>query len=379
MRILQLLNSSCYGGIEAYILSMVKALSLMGHKAYIACRKHPPVELVKAMKARNLVWFEGPMGGAADFASLVWLALLRRRLSAEIIHAHQTSDALRAIAVAHLSGARAFFTRHCCYPVRARTGRALAKCHGLIAVSKAVKNFLVESGVPCNLVKVVYHGIEDPFPKGITLARGTSWSKTMAASETEPQLLGVLKSALPVDRITCAICARISNEKNQAIALDALAILSETRPDLNMRLIIAGRAYDRDLPYLDELTAAASRPPLAGRVEFSGHLDSIKPILERADIGLVTSRTEGLSYSLLEYMAAGLPVVSTPCEGPSEVIAPGNFGIVTGWDAESFARALETLGSSQIQRAAMGTAAREKYLEKFTLKRMVDETLEVYG
>lgn len=349
MRILQILNSTCFGGIEAHVLSLAQALTSMGHPTFIACRRNPPPELIEAMAARKLKWFEGPMSGSADPASLLWLSILRHRLSAEIIHAHQTNDALRALFIARLSGTRALFTRHCCYPVRPRTARALSRCHRIIAVSEAVRQSLVAAGIPGDLVRVVYHGILDP---------GECTTKS--------------------PRVTCVVCARISDEKNQVLALDALKVLAETRPDLDVKIIIAGRAYGADCAYSEGLAAMASRPPIEGKVEFPGHIDDVPAILQRADIGLVTSRTEGLSYSLIEYMAAGLPVVSTPCEGPSEIIRDGTDGFIAGPDAESFARALATLVSSKEKRAAMGRAARKRFLETFTLRRMVDETLEVY-
>jgi glycosyltransferase involved in cell wall biosynthesis len=101
--------------------------------------------------------------------------------------------------------------------------------------------------------------------------------------------------------------------------------------------------------------------------------------LQRADVFVLASLSEGISNAVLEAMACGLPIVTTDCGGMREAITDGVEGfVVPVRDSESMANALEKLIADKVLRAEMGCRARERILGGFTLERQVEQFLAMY-
>ena len=101
--------------------------------------------------------------------------------------------------------------------------------------------------------------------------------------------------------------------------------------------------------------------------------------MQAADLYALSSQREGLSVTLLEAMRAGRAAVATRVGGNGEAIAEGTTGrLVPADDAASFAEALASLLDDAASRSAMGRAARIRFLERFTARRMVAETEALY-
>jgi glycosyltransferase involved in cell wall biosynthesis len=164
--------------------------------------------------------------------------------------------------------------------------------------------------------------------------------------------------------------ARLEAPKDQATLLEALARL---RP-LAWRLDLAG-----DGPREQEMRALAKRLGVAERVHFHGYLPDPAPLLARAQVFALASRSEGLPRSILEAMRAGLPVVATDVGGVSEAVADGVSGsLVPRDDPEALSQALASLLAEPSRRARLGAAARRTYESRFRLERMVETTAGIY-
>ena len=106
----------------------------------------------------------------------------------------------------------------------------------------------------------------------------------------------------------------------------------------------------------------------------------IRDWLERADVFVHTSRWEGFGIVLLEAMLAGLPVVATRVSAVPEVVADGETGLlVEPGDDTGLAEALGALLSDRARAAALGEAGRERARDEFSVARMTERTLAVYG
>jgi len=99
------------------------------------------------------------------------------------------------------------------------------------------------------------------------------------------------------------------SRKNARLLLDALALLPEAR---------------------GLLIGSAPRGPLPERVETTGIVPSVAPHLRRATLLVMPSFQEGFGIAAAEAMAAGLPVVTTPCGGPEALVAESSGGVVLG-------------------------------------------------
>lgn len=122
--------------------------------------------------------------------------------------------------------------------------------------------------------------------------------------------------------------------KNHALLLAAFAELAKSR---DARLIILGEGAMRE-----ELEQCARRLGIADRVRMPGFRTDPWPYYASADLFVLSSDTEGFGNVLVEAMAAGLPVVSTDCAGPREVLDGGKYGqLVPIGDASALRAAME--------------------------------------
>jgi len=132
---------------------------------------------------------------------------------------------------------------------------------------------------------------------------------------------------------------RLDIQKGQKHLLRAFAALHREHPETGLMILGTGN-HTMDLR--EELTAEADRLGIADSVLFCGKKRMPCAYLARADVFVLSSLYEGFSNSLLEAMAAGLPVISTDCAGTRELLTPdrragttvkeplkGAYGIVT--------------------------------------------------
>jgi len=131
----------------------------------------------------------------------------------------------------------------------------------------------------------------------------------------------------------------------------------------------------------DELMALARSLGVGDQVRVLGPVEQIEHVLPYADVGILTSRAEGLSNSLLEYMATGLPVVGSCVSGNEDFIVPGE----TGWlfqpgDEAGLVAALRDAGSCTPERLRqVGDAARRLVAQRASLPAVLARLCEFYG
>jgi glycosyltransferase involved in cell wall biosynthesis len=171
------------------------------------------------------------------------------------------------------------------------------------------------------------------------------------------------RSAQPL--IVCA--GRLTVQKGQDLAIRALAHLGTA----GTRLRLVGEGPDT--AKLRELAAALG---VADRVEFTGHCDP-GPHLRAADVVLVPSRWEGLSFVLLEAMACGKAILTTAVAGSGVV---GDAGVVVPLAAgpEGLAAALDELLADEPTRRRHGEGARLRVCEHFSAQRMLTAHLDLW-
>jgi glycosyltransferase involved in cell wall biosynthesis len=117
-----------------------------------------------------------------------------------------------------------------------------------------------------------------------------------------------------------------------------------------------------------------------GIVEWLGHRDDVPAILARSQIACLPSYREGLPRSLLEAMAAALPIVSTDVPGCREAVRPGENGLlVPARDAPALAAALRQLIADPELRRRFGAAGRRRAEREFASSIVIAQTLAVYG
>lgn len=147
--------------------------------------------------------------------------------------------------------------------------------------------------------------------------------------------------------------------------VEAMRIVVDRYP--NARLIIAG-----DGPTRIDVERRIEALKLCNNIHLLGVKSNMQEIMCSSDVFALNSTLEGMPLVLLEAMACGLPVVTTPAGGIPELVRPGIDGVVTkGYDTEEFAEALINILGKDDYRKKMGEAGYQRVLDRFTAERVV--------
>jgi glycosyltransferase involved in cell wall biosynthesis len=271
------------------------------------------------------------------------LAGLLRRLGADVVHTHDERPHLYGTPAGRLARvARLIHTRHGRALNVSPRQRWLVRLAALgvdrfVCVSEDVAQLSVAHGVPTHKICTIHNGIDlQRFP-----GRG------------------------PCPGGPAVIVARLNPEKDHATLLRAVDRIVRTEP--SFRLEIAG-----DGPCRDELYRLAGDLSLAGHVRFLGAVQDVPVLLARASLFVLSSLSEGVSLTLLEAMACGLPVVATHVGGNPEVVAEGTTGrLVPAGDPEALAGAVLEVWRSPEMGRRLGLAGRQRAEKHFDVRAMV--------
>jgi glycosyltransferase involved in cell wall biosynthesis len=244
-------------------------------------------------------------------------------------------------------------------PMQKRAERAAFRLsHRVIANCLVVQNQLIREGV--SPVKIIQHY------NGLDLDR----LKVQANLRREDALAGF---GLPTDRRYMSIVANLRNPvKDHRMFLRAAARVRAAVPDA--AFAIAGEGE-----LMEGLREFAGELGIQDDVFFLGRCDNVAALLSASDVGVLSSKAEGFANAILEYMAAGLPVVATDVGGAREAIVEGETGylVASGDDAKMAGRIIEVLCNSQRARA-MGERGKLIAAERFSCDRHLQNTLELY-
>ena len=167
-----------------------------------------------------------------------------------------------------------------------------------------------------------------------------------------------------------AFVGRLAPQKDPETLIRALAMLERN----SYHAVVAGSGPDAD-----SIAAEIERLGLNDSVDLLGVRDDVSEILGSADVFVLSSIYECLPISVLEAMAAGLPVVATKVGGVPELVVDGQTGFIVGSrDPEALAQAIRKLLANPHLRRRFGDAARARVEDRFDIKRFRLEHVEVY-
>lgn len=285
------------------------------------------------------------------FGQLKQMVQLFRRGQYDVVHTHNTYPHLYASIAARLAGVPVVVnTRHgqrAGHGWKSRTQFRWAShlVDRIIAVSDDAARLCVNAdGVKSRKVIRIWNGIDiDDF-----------------------QFTGPVTSPVAIS------VARLSAEKDFPSLLQAMAIAVREVPDLKLKLV--GDGPER--PRLEQLTDELK---LRDHVEFLGERKDVPELLSQAGFFVTASLTEGISLTLLEAMAVGLPVVATSVGGNSEIVDPPLTGrLVPPADPGQLAAAMVAMCHERAQWPSMGQAGRKRVEEHFEVRRMVSDYENLY-
>lgn len=247
-------------------------------------------------------------------------------------------------------------------PLRRRLElRALRSATCVVANCHAIREELESAGLPASRLRVVYNAV-DP-----ARVHASSSPPAQLADRHDPQQRG--------ERVPCVTL--IANcrlaAKDQDTFLRAAHRLHGTGE--SVRFVIAG-----DGPRLSALRALADTMGLGGVVRFVGRAIDVASLLVETDVGVLSSRSEGFPNVVLEYMAAGRPVVATDVGGVREAVVHGQTGyLVAPGDDQALADRVAALLHDPVLARAMGDAGMQRVHDCFSPHRMLEEMEAAYA
>lgn len=177
----------------------------------------------------------------------------------------------------------------------------------------------------------------------------------------------------PHDTCTAISVGRLSPEKDYATLLRATKIVQSSFPDFKLKII--GDGAER--PALELLARSLGITQI---VTFLGERSDVHEQLATAGFFVSSSTTEGISLTLLEAMAVGLPIVTTAVGGSPEIVVPEKTGtLVPPQDPDCLAAAMIEMLERRALWPKLGRSGRERVVEKFNIRTMISEYESLYS
>lgn len=359
-RVLQVVLSLNPGGTERLVLEL--AARLNADMSTMVCCLDQAGAWARELEARGVEVHA--LGRSPGFRPALGHAIARLadRHRATVIHAHHYSPFVYScLARLWRRQVPVVFTEHGrLSDAPPSTRRRLANWllarfpQRVFAVSSDLKEHLVGEGFRPQAIDVVYNGVDaGPAPD-------------VAARARARQILAASDQAFVIGTI-----ARLDPVKDIGTLLRATAQLRSDTPAI---LVVVGDGPER--VRLERLAADFSIEP---NVRFLGHRDDARALLAGCDVYANSSISEGVSLTILEAMAALLPVVATRVGGTPEVVDTACGRLVPARDVDALAIALRELAHQPALRHALGRAGRQRVETRFALDRMVRTYRDVYA
>jgi len=366
-RILHLVETLEIGGTETQVVQTALCQHSRRQFVTVGClRAEGPlvtrlqsagVPIVEFRKKKKLLSVQG-------VSQLLRLALFLRRQRFDVLHAHDIMSNLLGIPAARLAGTPVTISsrRHLADldwwqgPVRNRVTRWIYGLSTHVVVnSTSIRDLLVaRDGVRGEKIRVIYNGVD-------------VHQFVSARRDKESLLPGVKKHAKLI-----AVVANLSPVKGHASLIVAASTVCRDYPDAIFLLIGDGQERPKLKQQVKELG-------LEKNFRFLGARTDVPQVLACCDLSVLPSESEGLPNSVLEAMAAGLPVVATSVGGMPELIDNEVNGLLVPPhrpDALS-AAILRLLKDVDLRRRFAG-AAHDSVVTRFSFARLIDRLGTLY-
>ncbi len=368
LKILQVVEAAATG-VGRHVLDLTEGLLRRGHSVHLV---YSPTR-GDAMFAERLQRLPGVgysavrMRSAPNPADLGAMQAIRRVMAKfgpfDVVHCHSSKAGFVARIAACGSGSRVVYSPHAIYTMSPgltkvtrliyRTAEiALAQLTDrIIAVSRAEFDECRAIGIPARRLALV--------------------PNTVSRHDSLPRDAARHRLGLDPEEVAVAFVGRLTLQKGIDRMLAAFVALPPATP---ARLVVIG-----DGALATAAHTQAEALGIAPRVLWLGATPA-EPLLRAFDLFAMPSRYEAASYSLLEAMAAGLPVVATATGSACDLIADGENGFkVPVEDTAGFAQRLAELVTNPARLRAMADEAARPRRETSGEESMVNDILDVYG
>jgi sugar transferase (PEP-CTERM/EpsH1 system associated) len=363
LRVLHVISYMGRGGAEMGILKLVAGLGDWFEQRICTTRGFD-ADFVRSSFSEEKMYVAGSPDLKLQFP-LFRLARIMRQYRPHLVHSRNWG-AIEAVAAAKLAGVPVVIHSEHGYemdmfaglPMRRRLFRraAYVMTDAIFAVTRELRDFHArQAWIRPERMGVLYNGVD-----------------TQRFSPSKETRIAMRKElSLPEESFVIGTVGRLVPIKDQQTLLKAAALLS--RSGIDARVLLVGSGPERER--LQGQAAGA----LEGRVCFAGDSSRVPEMLNAMDVFVLPSLNEGMSNTLLEAMACGLPVLAANVGGNPEIIENNLSGcLFTPGDVEWLASKLKHLARDPALVHQLGTAARNRAIESFSLSRMLETYRRFY-
>lgn len=356
LRIIHVDTGKYWRGSQHQIIYTATGQIKRGHDSRIVCP--PDVPLAKHAKNEGIPVTEVKMRGEWDLLALTSLAFLFKQFKPDVVHLQGShAHVLGGIAGRIARVPLIILSRRMDNPINGALARF--KYHHfydhIISVSDGVKNVLTGIGIPPERITTIHSSVHDSL-----------WQCTGDADKIRKEF-----KLKPEDRII-TIIAHIEPRKGYDTLLDAFPLILAKVPAA--KVLVVG-----DGVYRPTIEKRIQEMKLIDKIILAGFRTDIADILAATDVLVSPSYLEGCCNALIEGMAAGKPVVGTNCGGTPEIIEDGVNGLlIPVKDSDALADAVVRLLTDKELAQKLGANGKQTVKEKFSVDRMVEQTLDVY-
>jgi glycosyltransferase involved in cell wall biosynthesis len=359
VRVCFLIDELAAAGTESQLLALIRRLDRARVRPYL-CLLRGAAAASRALEPDDCPVLRlgvGALCRPATPAKAARLVRFLRRERVEVLQTYFPDSSYLGILAAWLAGVpHRLRTRnnlgHWLTPLHRRLGRWLnALTTGSVANCAAAREALLADERPRPETVVVLEN-------GVDFTRFRDVPPVADRAGASPRRVGVVANLRPV--------------KGLDVFLDAAERLAVAHSDLVFS--VAGEGELRG-----ELERSARERGLASRLQLLGPVRDVPGFLAGLDVAVLPSRAEGMSNALLEYMAAGRPVVATAVGAAPELIEDGAHGLlVPPGDAAGLAAAIDRLVRDPALAARLGDAARRRARDRYGREAMVERFTGFY-
>jgi sugar transferase (PEP-CTERM/EpsH1 system associated) len=357
------------GGLETGLVNLINHLPAGAYRHAIICLTEATDFMRQRIHSPDIAVFEVHKRRGNDLAAYGRVWRLLRALRPDIVHTRNL-PALDMLAPAVLAGVRRLVHSEHGLDMVELDGRNRHYNHlrwlsrlvvrRYVAVSRDIAVWLgAEVGIPSGMISVIYNGVDAEI-----------FRPAAAASALLPPALASCGA------FVIGTVGRLEPVKDQLTLAEAFCRLLAVRPDLRnrARLVIIGDGTLRAA--IEGVLASAGARALAW---LPGLRSDAAELYRTFSVFVLPSRREGISNTLMEAMASGLPVVATRVGGNPEVVDEGRTGwLVPPADPEALAAALARYVDDPGLVTSHGHAARTRIVRDFSLAAMVRGYQQVY-
>jgi len=350
------------GGTEKQLLLLLNALSRDKFEPILCCLRSSEW-LEREFRECPLINLGiDSFGNIKVIAKFYWFCRFLRRNQIDIVQTQFHDFTYFGILAAKLAGVRTIISTRRGMPYWQNSLELLFTRLINSAVNVFVANSNVSREFFCTVehisqtkMRVIYNGID----------------VTRFPIDTETRDANRAKLGIDPGTHAIGIVANLRPVKGIDVFLQAATLVKRKLP--NTRFFIVG-----DGPVKSELVSIANSLGLSSNVFFLGQRMDVADILAALDVGVLSSHSESFSNSIIEYHAAGLPVVCTDVGGAKEAVVNGATGfLVPAGDAPSLAdRIIRILHTPSIRQ--MGICGRQRVRDLFSVQSMLQQYEELY-